>query len=61
MKVWKAMEADPVFQHPVQSPSLDEYRELNVKRTYRIRQLNFLPLEEIINDMRKVQNVFFNI
>jgi hypothetical protein len=48
------MKDDPLFQHPPQTLSLDQYREINVKRMNRIRQLDLLPLEEIMSNVQKV-------
>ncbi|GFG32146.1 hypothetical protein Cfor_06903 [Coptotermes formosanus] len=53
MKIWRTLEADPLFQHPQAGLSVDEERHLVVRQMYRVKQYNFLPLEEIIADLRK--------
>ncbi|KAJ4439582.1 hypothetical protein ANN_07709 [Periplaneta americana] len=52
-KVWRTLEADPLFQHPQTMLTLDEERHLATKQMYRIKQYNFLPIEEMIGDIRK--------
>lgn len=54
MKIWGTLEADPLFQHPQSSLSLDEQQHLATRQMYRIKQYNFLPLEELAADIRKV-------
>jgi hypothetical protein len=54
MKIWRTLEADPLFQHPQATLSLDEERHLVLRQMYRVKQYNFLPLEELIADVRKV-------
>jgi hypothetical protein len=54
MKIWKTLEADPLFQHPQSALSVDEQQHLATRQMYRIKQYNFLPLEDIIADIRKV-------
>lgn len=53
MKIWRTLEADPLFQHPQATLSLDEERHLVLRQMYRVKQYNFLPLEELIADVRK--------
>jgi NifB/MoaA-like Fe-S oxidoreductase len=56
MKIWRTLEADPLFQHPQTTLSMDEERHLAVRQMYRVKQYNFLSLEEVIADTRKVNN-----
>nr|CAD7206987.1 unnamed protein product [Timema douglasi] len=45
------MELDsPLFQHPQNTPTLDEYRRLTTLRVNRIRDYNFVPLDVAIED-----------
>ncbi|XP_068085337.1 peroxisomal acyl-coenzyme A oxidase 3 isoform X2 [Anabrus simplex] len=53
LNIWRTLEADPLFHHPQLSLSLDEERELATKRMYRLRELNFLPFEDMLIDVRK--------
>ncbi|KAF4530545.1 hypothetical protein B566_EDAN016998 [Ephemera danica] len=53
LKIWNVMEDDPLFQHAPQTMSLDQYREVNVRRMNRIRQLDLLPMDEIMNNVQK--------
>nr|CAD7457594.1 unnamed protein product [Timema tahoe] len=51
LDVWKKMESDgPLFQHPSNTPTLDEYRRLTTLRVNRIRDYNFVPLDVAIED-----------
>jgi hypothetical protein len=54
MKVWRTLEADPLFQHPQATLSMDEERHLVLRQMYRMKQYNFLPIEELVADIRKV-------
>jgi hypothetical protein len=54
MKIWRTLEADPLFQHPQATLSMDEERHLVLRQMYRVKQYNFLPFEELIADIRKV-------
>jgi len=54
MKIWRTLEADPLFQHPQATLSIDEKRHLTVRQMYRVKEYNFLPFEEIATDLRKV-------
>jgi hypothetical protein len=54
MKIWRTLEADPLFQHPHSTLTVDEQRHLATRQMYRVKQYNFLPLEEIMADIRKV-------
>ncbi|XP_069703133.1 peroxisomal acyl-coenzyme A oxidase 3-like isoform X2 [Periplaneta americana] len=54
MKMWRVLEADPLFQHPQTKLTLDEERHLAVKQMYRLKQYNLLPIEEMAEDMRKI-------
>lgn len=54
MKIWKAIEDDPLFHHSAHTPSLDEQRRLAVKRMYRLKEMNLLPLDEILSEPRLV-------
>lgn len=53
VKIWQALESDPIFRHVDDLP-LDAQRELATKRMYRVRAMNFLPLEDILEDPRLV-------
>jgi hypothetical protein len=54
MKIWRNLEADPLFQHPQATLSVDEERHLVLRQMYRLKQYNFLPFEEVVADVRKV-------
>ncbi|XP_046389777.1 peroxisomal acyl-coenzyme A oxidase 3-like [Ischnura elegans] len=54
MKIWKTLEKDPLFHHPRTTLSLDEFRRLTVHRMYKLKEYNLLPLEEIVEDIRKL-------
>jgi hypothetical protein len=54
MKIWRTLEADPLFQHPQATLSMDEERNLVVRQMYCLKQYNFLPVEELVEDLRKV-------
>lgn len=54
MKVWKTMEADPLFQHSPRSPTLDEFRRITTARFHRVKDWNFISDEVIMMDPRKV-------
>ncbi|KAJ4439581.1 hypothetical protein ANN_07708, partial [Periplaneta americana] len=54
MKMWRVLEADPLFQNPQTKLTLDEERHLAVKQMYRLKQYNLLPIEEMAEDMRKI-------
>jgi hypothetical protein len=54
MKMWRILEADPLFQHPQSALRVDEQRRLATRQMYRIKQYNFLPFEELAKDIRKV-------
>ena len=49
------MENDPLFHHPASTPSLDEQRRMAVQRMYRVKLLHALPVEEIMENPRKVK------
>ncbi|XP_071443002.1 peroxisomal acyl-coenzyme A oxidase 3-like [Hetaerina americana] len=53
MKIWKAFENDPIFHHPRTTLPLDEFRRWTVQRMNRIKDYDFLPLEELAEDIRK--------
>ncbi|PNF16616.1 hypothetical protein B7P43_G06434 [Cryptotermes secundus] len=53
MKMWRVLEADPLFQRPQSALSMDEQRRLATRQMYRVKQYNFLPFEEMAEDMRK--------
>lgn len=53
MKIWRTLEADPLFQHPQATLSVDEERHLVLRQMYRLKQYDFLPLEELLADLRK--------
>lgn len=54
MKMWRVLEADPLFQRPQSTLTMDEQRHLATRQMYRVRQYNFLPFEEMVEDIRKV-------
>jgi hypothetical protein len=54
MKLWRILEADPLFQHPQSALSLDEQRHRATRQMYRVKQYNFLSFEELAEDIRKV-------
>jgi hypothetical protein len=54
MKMWRVLEADPLFQRPQSSLSVDEQRHLVTRQMYRVKQYDFLPFEEMVEDIRKV-------
>jgi hypothetical protein len=54
MKIWRTLEADPLFQHPQATLSLDEERHLALRQMYHLKQYKFLPFEELVADIRKV-------
>ncbi|XP_049864432.1 peroxisomal acyl-coenzyme A oxidase 3-like [Schistocerca gregaria] len=53
MKIWKFFEEDPEFQHPSKKLSLDEERHLAIRRMYRLKKLQNLTVEEMIENPRK--------
>ncbi|XP_069703137.1 peroxisomal acyl-coenzyme A oxidase 3-like isoform X2 [Periplaneta americana] len=54
LKVWKTLEADPLFQHPQTKLTLDEERHLAAKQMYRLKQYDLLPIGDFIDDPRKI-------
>ena len=48
-KIWNAMENDPLFDHPTETPSLKDYRSLTFKRVKRILELNLSDHQEFLN------------
>lgn len=53
MKIWNALENDPLFHHLQYTPNLDEQRRLTIQRMYKIEELDLLPFEEMVEDIRK--------
>nr|CAD7462242.1 unnamed protein product [Timema tahoe] len=53
MKIWKTLEADPLFQHDPVSLSLDEQRRLTTRRMYRILEYNFPAHERDVDILYK--------
>lgn len=53
MKLWKFFEEDPEFQHPSKKLSLDEERHLTIRRMYRLKKLQDLTVEEMMENPRK--------
>lgn len=58
--MWRVLEADPLFQRPRSRLSMDEQRHLAARQMYRVKQYNFLPFEEMIEDTRKVSKSALN-
>ncbi|CAH2086023.1 unnamed protein product [Euphydryas editha] len=53
--IYSFMENHPLFQHSDASLSLDEERQIAVKRMYAIYNENFIPFEKIIEEPRILQ------
>lgn len=53
MKIWKLLEENPEFQHPSSALSLDEQRNLAIKRMYCFKKLHNLSVEEMFENFRK--------
>lgn len=53
MKMWRVLEADPLFQRPQSTLSVDEQRHMATRQMYRVKHYNFLPFEEMAEDIRK--------
>nr|CAD7602534.1 unnamed protein product [Timema genevievae] len=51
--IWKTLENDPIFQHQVSTPSLDEMRHIAVKRMIQLKKYNFLKIEDVMENIRK--------
>nr|CAD7409129.1 unnamed protein product [Timema poppensis] len=51
--IWKTLENDPIFQHQVSTPSLDETRHIAVKRMIQLKKYNFLKIENVMENVRK--------
>nr|CAD7440118.1 unnamed protein product [Timema bartmani] len=51
--IWKTLEDDPIFQHQVSTPSLDETRHIAVKRMIQLKKYNFLKIENVMENIRK--------
>jgi hypothetical protein len=51
--MWRTLEADPLFQQPHSTLSVDEQRHLATQQMYRVKWYNFIPLEEVVKDVRK--------
>nr|CAD7256880.1 unnamed protein product [Timema shepardi] len=51
--IWKTLESDPIFQHQVSTPSLDETRHIAVKRMIQLKKYNFLKIENVMENVRK--------
>ncbi|GBP17200.1 Peroxisomal acyl-coenzyme A oxidase 3 [Eumeta japonica] len=50
--IWEFMRNHPLFQHPLQTPSLDDDRHVTTKRMYALYNERFLPSEKLIEDPR---------
>ena len=48
--IWTTMEKDPLFSQPMETPSLDKYREMNFLRCKRLFEYDF------IDDQRVFEN-----
>lgn len=57
MDIWNKIYQDPVFQHSLETPSLDEQRRIATLRMYRIKQWNLLNLELILEDVLLAQAI----
>lgn len=53
MDLWRMFEEDPVFQHPSETLTLDQQRHLAIKQMKNLFAKNPLPLEAILEDIRK--------
>ncbi|XP_045533158.1 peroxisomal acyl-coenzyme A oxidase 3-like [Pieris brassicae] len=53
--IWSFMEGHPLFKHPDKSLSMDEQRNIAVKRMYAYYNERFLPIEKIAQDPRIFQ------
>lgn len=51
------MYQDPIFQHSLETPNLDEQRRITTLRMYRIKQWNLLNLELILEDVSLVSSL----
>lgn len=51
------MENDPLFCHSSVDLTMEQQREITMKRVLRIMDYNFLPEEELIRDIRLVSLV----
>ena len=49
-KIWNALENDPIFDHPVETPKLNEYRSLTFKRVKRLLELNLSDHQEFVKN-----------
>ena len=45
-KIWNALENDPIFDHPLETPKLNESRSLTFKRVKRLLELNLSDHQE---------------
>ncbi|XP_071443001.1 peroxisomal acyl-coenzyme A oxidase 3-like isoform X2 [Hetaerina americana] len=61
MRIWGAMENDPVFCQPPETPSVDEQRRLATLRMNKLKDLDFLSNEEILEDPRKYFTFLFAV
>ncbi|KAJ1530925.1 hypothetical protein ONE63_005764 [Megalurothrips usitatus] len=60
-KLWKALENDPLFHHPIETPSLDEQRHLATKRMYKLKAMKPVALEDILEDPRLPMVLFSSL
>ena len=49
-KLWNAMQNDPLFDHPIETPTLSNYRALTFKRVKRILELNLSDHQEFLRN-----------
>lgn len=55
--IWRRLEEDPLFQHTVVTPTVDEQRRLATARMYRIKKWNLISFESIAEDVKIVSNL----
>lgn len=55
-KVWKAIEDDPLFQHSAHTLSLDEQRHLATKRMYKLKGMQLVAFDDIMEEPRLVSS-----
>lgn len=49
-KIWNALKNDPIFDHPVETPKLNDYRSLTFKRVKRFMELNLSDQQEFLKN-----------
>ncbi|KAG8222249.1 hypothetical protein J437_LFUL001447 [Ladona fulva] len=53
MKIWRLLEKDPIFHHIQETLSVSELRKVVTMRFNRLKDMNFLTEEEVMEDPRK--------